>query len=62
MTPEEYLTYDAISLAELVRTKKASPRELLDASLAVIDRHDPTAKAEQSRNHRVAWGTMHGAT
>ncbi len=45
MTPEEYLTYDAISLAELVRTKKASPRELLDASLAVIDRHDPKVNA-----------------
>lgn len=45
MTPEEYLTYDALALAELVRTKKASPRELLDASLAVIDRHDPKVNA-----------------
>lgn len=45
MTPEEYLTYDALALAELVRTKKASPRELLDASLAVIDRHEPKVNA-----------------
>ncbi len=40
MTPEEYLTYDAIALAELVRTKKASGRELLNAAIAVRDRHD----------------------
>lgn len=45
MTPEEYLTYDAIALAELVRTKKASARELLATAIAVLERVNPKVNA-----------------
>ncbi len=45
MTPDEYLTYDALSLAELVRTKKASARELLQVATAVLDRENPKINA-----------------
>lgn len=45
VTPDEYLTYDAVALAELVRTKKASPRELLAAATAILDRVNPTLNA-----------------
>jgi amidase len=45
VTPDEYLTYDAIALAELVRTKKASPRELLATAIATLDRVNPKVNA-----------------
>ena len=45
MTPEEYLTYDAVALAELVRTKKASARELLATATAILERVNPKVNA-----------------
>ncbi len=37
---EEYSRYDALGLAELVRRKEVSPRELVDAAIARIDAVD----------------------
>ena len=45
MTPDEYLTYDAIALAELVRTKKASARELLATAIMRLERVNPKVNA-----------------
>ncbi len=54
MTPDEYLTYDAIALAELVRTKKASPRELLATAIAILDRVNPKVNAVVHRLDEAA--------
>jgi len=45
VTPDEYLTYDAVALADLVRTKKASPRELLATATAILERVNPKINA-----------------
>jgi amidase len=37
--------YDAVGLAELVRTKEASPLELVDACIATVERLNPTINA-----------------
>lgn len=37
MQPSEYITYDALGLAELVRKKRVTPTELVDAALARAD-------------------------
>lgn len=45
MTPDEYASYDAIGLAELVRHRKVSPLELVDAALSRIDALNPLLNA-----------------
>jgi Asp-tRNA(Asn)/Glu-tRNA(Gln) amidotransferase A subunit family amidase len=42
---DAYQTYDALGLAELVRRRKASPTELLDAALARLERVNPKINA-----------------
>ena len=41
----EYDRYDAVGLAQLVREKEVSPRELLDEAAARCDRVNPTLNA-----------------
>ncbi|MGI9409501.1 MAG: amidase [Hyphomicrobiaceae bacterium] len=41
MKLEEYTSYDAIGLAELVRQREVSPRELAATALAAIEKADP---------------------
>ena len=45
MEPREYIEFDAMGLAELVRKRRASPRELVDAALARADALDPDLNA-----------------
>ncbi len=42
---EEYARYDATGLARLVRRRDVSPRELVDAAVARIERHNPKLNA-----------------
>lgn len=42
---DEYESYDAIGLAELVRSGDATPEELLDAALERMQRHNPAINA-----------------
>jgi amidase len=41
----EYLDYDAVGLAELVRTKQVHPRELVEAAVERIERFNPQLNA-----------------
>ena len=41
----EYLDYDAVGLAELVRTKQVHPRELVEAAIERIERYNPQLNA-----------------
>jgi hypothetical protein len=41
----EYDHYDALGLAELVRNKQISPRELLEEAIARVERVNPTVNA-----------------
>ncbi|MBN3821202.1 amidase, partial [Paraburkholderia sp. Se-20369] len=41
----DYLAHDAIGLAELVRQRKVSPRELLDAAIAQAEAVNPAINA-----------------
>lgn len=41
----EYRQYDALGLAELVRTKQVTPEEILDAAITEIETHNPTINA-----------------
>jgi Asp-tRNA(Asn)/Glu-tRNA(Gln) amidotransferase A subunit family amidase len=42
---DDYQNYDATGLAELVRNGKVSPLELVEASIARIERVNPTINA-----------------
>src|SRR3979490_3534162 len=45
MAFKEYGSYDGLGLAELVRAKQVSPRELLDEAIARTDKVDPQINA-----------------
>ena len=45
MNNSEYFSYDALGLAELVRTKQISPRELLEVAIALTEKLDPKLNA-----------------
>ena len=45
MRLEEYAHFDGLALAELVRTKEASPREICELALAAIDAVNPQLNA-----------------
>ncbi len=45
MRDDEYASYDAVGLAELVRKGEASPTELVEAAIARVERHNPTLNA-----------------
>jgi len=54
MTPSEYAAHDAVGLAALVARREVSPRELVDAAVAVIERHDPALNAVVMRDIEAA--------
>ena len=41
----EYEAYDAVGLADLVRRRKVTPTELLDAAIARVEARNPTVNA-----------------
>lgn len=54
----EYLDYDALGLAELVRRKEASPEELLDAAIARIEAINPEINAVVTKMYDEARATI----
>lgn len=50
----EYLDYDAIGLAELVRTGRASARELIDTAIARAEAVDPALNAIVLKDYQAA--------
>ena len=56
MVFENYSHYDGLGLAELVRRKEVSPGELVDAALAVVERHNPAINCvvQQLRDQAMA--------
>lgn len=42
---KEYRNYDALGLAELVKTKQISPADLIETTKALIDQHNPQINA-----------------
>ncbi|MDB5505187.1 MAG: putative 6-aminohexanoate-cyclic-dimer hydrolase [Tardiphaga sp.] len=54
MTFKEYGAYDALGLAELVRSKQVSPRELLDEAVARTERVSPDINAVVVRHEDYA--------
>ena len=62
----EYLDYDAIGLAELVRSAQVSARELIDTAIARAEAVDPALNAivlkdYQAARHRASRGGRNGA-
>jgi amidase/6-aminohexanoate-cyclic-dimer hydrolase len=55
MTFKEYCDYDAVGLADLVRRKEVSPRELLDEAIARTERLDPQLNAVVVRHDDFAY-------
>jgi Asp-tRNA(Asn)/Glu-tRNA(Gln) amidotransferase A subunit family amidase len=55
MAFKEYGDYDAVGLAELVRRKQVSPRELLDEAIARTERLDPQLNAVVVRHDDFAY-------
>jgi amidase len=45
LSPQDYAAHDGLGLAELVRTRKVSPLELVEAAIARIERLDATINA-----------------
>ena len=54
MAFKEYGNYDAVGLAELVRKKQVSPRELLDEAIARTEKVDPQINAVVVRHYDYA--------
>ena len=54
MNYEEYFSYDALGLAELVRTKKLSQSELLEIALNLTDILDPELNAIPIKHYELA--------
>jgi amidase len=54
MTIKEYGSYDGLGLAELVRTKQVSPRELLDEAIARTEKVDPQINAVVVKHYDYA--------
>lgn len=50
----DYLAYDAIGLAELVRTREASPRELLDIAISRAEAVNPAINAIVLKDYDAA--------
>jgi amidase len=48
-TPDDFASYDGLGLAQLVRDKKASPRELVDACIARVERVNDELNAVVTR-------------
>lgn len=42
---DDFICYDALGLAELVRTRQVTPRELVDAAISRIERFNPQLNA-----------------
>ena len=54
MAFKEYGNYDAVGLAELVRKKQVSPRELLDEAIARTAKVDPQINAVVVKHYDYA--------
>src|SRR3569623_1729540 len=54
----DYLEHDAVGLAALVRSGEASPEELVETALALIDRHNPALNAITQRMDVFARSTV----
>jgi amidase len=58
MAFKEYGNYDAVGLAELVRTKQVTPKELLDEAIARTARVDPEINAVVVKHYDYADGQI----
>jgi Asp-tRNA(Asn)/Glu-tRNA(Gln) amidotransferase A subunit family amidase len=56
----EYLKYDGLGLADLVRRKKVKPEELLEAAIARIDTINPKLNTVVTKMYDEARGTIAG--
>ena len=45
LTPEEYRTYDALGLAQLIQQKHITPSELLEVAIHQVETYNPTFNA-----------------
>src|SRR5258708_8662330 len=54
MAFREYASYDGVGLAELVRKKQVSPRELLDEAIARTAKADPQINAVVVKHYDYA--------
>ena len=64
MAINEYAQYDALGLAELVRTKQVTANELLEEALLRVERHNPALNAvvfrDDTQSRSWATKTAHG--
>ena len=54
MNNSEYFSYDALGLAELVRTKQISSIELLEVAIALTEKLDPKLNAVPIKHFELA--------
>ena len=54
MNNSEYFSYDALGLAELIRTKQISSSELLEVSIALTEKLDPKLNAVPIKHFELA--------
>src|ERR1035437_7565429 len=54
MKRDEYQALDGLSLAELVKTKQVTPRELLDCAIDLAEEHNPAINAIISKLYDYA--------
>ena len=54
MDHSEYLSFDALGLAELIRTKQITPSELLEVSIELTEKLDPIINAVPIKHYDLA--------
>ena len=54
MDHSEYLSFDALGLAELIRTKQITPSELLEVSIELTEKIDPIINAVPIKHYDLA--------
>ena len=62
MNNSEYLSYDALGLAELVRTKQISSSELLEVAIALTEKLDPKLNAVPIKHYDLAREKLNNKT
>ena len=62
MNNSEYFSYDALGLAELVRTKQISSSELLEVAIALTEKLDPKLNAVPIKHYDLAREKLNNKT
>lgn len=51
---KEYLEFDAIGLAELIKQKQVHPKEILETAILLVEKYNPILNAVTNKHYDLA--------